>query len=129
MADRMERKALATVAAIQRLHHPAMTSCSGCSGYPDIDAIKIVHTTASVNHALQAGWILLQVHHAPPSAHQSSSTLIFVLGHRRVSTACDSSAGQTKRPYFDLQPLDDPSLQPVSTLQQLEINTLPSACE
>ncbi|WP_370679225.1 hypothetical protein [Comamonas sp. GB3 AK4-5] len=99
---------------------------TSCTGYPDIDAIKIVHTPASVNHALQAGWILLQVHNAPPTAHQEHATLIFVLGRRRGSSTRDSNAGPAERPYFDLQPGDDPEHPPVSTLQQLEIPPSPS---
>lgn len=74
------------------------------SGYPDIEAIKIVHTAASVNNALAAGWILLQVHNAPPNAHSETPTLIFILGRKRDSVVNDFTAVPANRPRFDLPP-------------------------
>lgn len=73
-------------------------------GYPDIEAIKIVHTAASVNNALNAGWMLLQVHNAPPNAHSENSTLIFILGRRRNSVVSDFASVPANRPTFDLLP-------------------------
>ena len=74
------------------------------AGFQDIEAIKIVHTPGSVNNALAAGWVLLQVHNAPPNAHSDKPTLIFILGKKRGSVVTDFAAIPANRPQFDLLP-------------------------
>lgn len=74
--------------------------------YADIEAIKIVHTAASVNNALAAGWILLQAHNAPPNAQSDNATLIFILGRRRGGLTNDFASQPANRPQFDLPPHD-----------------------
>lgn len=85
------------------------------TGFPDIEAIKIVHTAASVNNALQAGWVLLQAHNAPPNAHSDNATLIFILGRRRGSTTTDFTAVPANRPRFDLPPHDSQQARPADS--------------
>ena len=80
--------------------------------YADIEAIKIVHTAASVNNALAAGWILLQAHNAPPNAHSDTSTLIFILGRRKGSMTNDFATPPANRPQFELPPHDSQITRP-----------------
>lgn len=84
-------------------------------GFPDIEAIKIVHTAVSVNNALQAGWILLQAHNAPPNAHSENATMVFILGRRRGSAVSDITAVPANRPRFDFLPHESQQARPADS--------------
>ena len=85
------------------------------TAYVDIEAIKIVHTPASVNNALAAGWVLLQAHNAPPNANSENSTLIFILGRRRGVVTNDFATVPANRPQFDLPPHDSSAIRPADS--------------